>query len=194
MSGPEISDSEQRARLNFRSGQSHRQGIGTRPNVTVPARRKLYSTRPLKIGTESRPCWAAATTTTIEEHDDSQTNNATMNKQDPAESFFEVEKQRLIGEINSVGFLQLAFSACELTSGFRGRPLAHERAEPQARGGRRRWQGVQHRRRALVFLPRHCERQGCEFYIHVETDRQNESYEAAVPGTGTTNFGASTQR
>lgn len=25
-----------------------------------------------------------------------------MNKQDPAESFFETEKQRLIGEINSV--------------------------------------------------------------------------------------------
>jgi hypothetical protein len=34
-----------------------------------------------------------------------QTTN--MNKQDPAESFFEMEKQRLIGEINSVCTSQL---------------------------------------------------------------------------------------
>lgn len=71
---------------------------------------------PLRLRTEPVQAWPRKATTTIEERDISNTLNANMNKQDPAESFFEMEKQRLIGEINSVCHSALGAREIELTS------------------------------------------------------------------------------
>ncbi|EJT51466.1 hypothetical protein A1Q2_02648 [Trichosporon asahii var. asahii CBS 8904] len=87
-----------------------------------------------------------------------------MNKQDPAESFFEMEKQRLIGEINSD-------------------VLSHTNALNRKL---EEVDGVGKEFNTVAEL--------WSSFLGIVNDKANESYEAAVPGTGTTNFGASTQR